>query len=117
MIAKKKLTVTRMRKKTESLRLYNDNQRTPKVLEQSPYKLHVSLSGEDYNNYLEDIKKIIVARLEDGTINEFKFLNYKLLKAKLDSATKTAELTSNYKNMLQRNEEINHDWKNNFLML
>lgn len=105
----------KMQSKAQELNLYDAEQLTPKILEQSPYKLHVSLQSDEYAKHKDNIKKIIITHLEGGAINDFKLINDNVLKANIESATKIANLITEYKSILENKEIPTHEWENKFL--
>ena len=102
--------------KAERLFLCDENQLTPKILEQSPYKLHVSLKIEDYIKHKDKIKEIIITHLENGAINDFKFINNELLKSNIESSEQLLKLASEYKNMLEKSDKPDAEWEAKFIL-
>ncbi|KGP64417.1 hypothetical protein EP47_11660 [Legionella norrlandica] len=105
----------KMQKKAWELDLYDADQLTPEILEQSPYKLHVSLQNEEYTKHKEKIKEIIITHLEGGAINDFKFIDDNTLRDKMNSEVQIVQWIAEYKNMVAKNEKPGLDWENNFL--
>ncbi len=79
---RKEAYLFKLAEKIKKLKIRNASQITPQVLEQSPYKLHVSLQN-DHNTYdklKNEIKDIIVSYLKKEVINDFKLISDKFLK-------------------------------------
>ena len=100
-----------MQQKARQLGLYDATQLTPKILEQSPYKLHVSLAIDDYPKYKDKIKQIIISSLEDGAINDFKFTSNDIIELKKDRASQLLELIKKYKVLLAENKELDASFR------
>jgi hypothetical protein len=108
--------IKKIQEKSEKLDLFDPDQLTPKVLEHSPYKLHISLTNEEYPAHRDNIKEILLRHLENGVIHDFKFINNEQLKEKVDSAEQLIQLISEYKNMLEKKEAINPTLEKNLFL-
>ncbi|KTD53716.1 hypothetical protein Lsan_4126 [Legionella santicrucis] len=49
---------------------------SPKILEESPYKLHVSLDFNSFHTHAVELKKILIHYLEENTISSFKIVDW-----------------------------------------
>ncbi len=110
-ICSKESYIKMLEKKVEKMKVANKSTPTPSILEQSPYKLHISLQASEYDNYRDEIKAILITQMENGAINEFKFINQKVLRNKMENIKTLLELLPNYQKQLMTNEEIKENMR------
>lgn len=81
---KEKNYLTRLQEKCRKSTIFFSNQLTPKILEQAPFKLHISLTADDYSTHQQELIDVVLSHLEQGTIVDFKVTNVQvILKRKL----------------------------------
>jgi hypothetical protein len=97
--------------KVQQLSIHSSEFLTPKILEQSPYKLHITLDNNEYQNHQEAIKEILITHLEEGAINDFKLVDNVKLITNVDAAKNLLNLILEYKNILERNEKPDSDFR------
>lgn len=112
---KEKRYLQRVKEKAEDLDIFEESELTPKVLEQSPYKLHISLSQEDYAAHKEQLKEIVLAHLLKGAIYDFKFNNDTLLSKILNECKNKLKLSLEYQGMIEKGVSPKKEWEDYFL--
>jgi hypothetical protein len=104
-----------MKAKANRLNLRYGHQLTPNILENSPYKLHVSLGCEAYLKHKEKIIDLIVSHLVDGAINEFKFVQQETVTSTIASKQQLLESVLKYAAMLEKDEQPDVQFKDKLI--
>jgi hypothetical protein len=78
---------------------------TPREQEMSPYKLHISLSSNDYAKHREAITKVLLSYLSDrnGELKDFKLVDDSIIRAESKKSLDLIEMLE----QLQASEEAN----------
>lgn len=97
---------------------------SPKILEESPYKLHISLNFNSFHPHVAELKKILIHHLEENTIYSFKIVDWERQESDLKTLQKQLELLHELKALRSRHhskendihyQQAHYNWKRSYL--
>ncbi len=97
---------------------------SPKILEESPYKLHVSLDFSSFHTHAAELKKILINYLEDNTISSFKIVDWERQESDLKTLQEQLKLLHELKVLRSRHHanendmhyhQAHYNWKRSYL--
>jgi hypothetical protein len=94
-----------LKKLKQKIKKLSKNHITPAILEQSPYKIHISLEPEEYKKYRKEIINIINQYIFKSALFEYKYVRNKKLKNHIEESKELLDLALTYENNLKNNLE------------